>query len=858
MQVANKIELTTSATLGGGPAMAFGVTEDPAFFHILSTSLYNNPNLAVIRETMCNSWDAHIEAGITNRPIEIAIDKDNFLTFRDFGSGIPADKIQEVYGMYGASTKKNDSRSTGGFGLGCKSPFSIVDSFQVTSWNQGIMSVYNVTKSSVETDGKPGIIPVVTGIPTTESGLEVKIQVPAQDVNELSGYITSIAYNGEIRANLTRVRIINDGGLRTLQPTSLPLKNLGMSFEPGSYDISDSWFEPYMGHNTIFVRYGNVMYPIIESPNTHKVVNVIKNFISIIGARNIVIQAKPDSLAIAPSRETLSNQKMTDDGLVDLCVELAERLEKDIKARIPAAISEIEEGIKGADNGYSSYPNFVDDFVNDEITARYMRSSLWRKQRTHHGKKWMNKMDELYLAHPAFKGLRFNYNYARKTLRQARLHSLGFRSDFIKKVVRPAVYRKELQVRIGEGFSGYIWGQGRSNTAYTDGHLFRNLSGRIRGKLGILHSKDVVITRRINGVETSFFYYPGNTEDWFTRCANVYVVSAKKGADEEAEIALKAKGYNVINLLKQNDWDKPTNRRKEEAKERADAAAIKRAALLAAGMEGSAPNRLVSIRCLEQDQLTLQNGKYVPSGKRCISRVFAKPENWKKHSHVDVETPKYYIEVSDVYGGAIVPGNRVQLTAAFVWEDITDEIKDSTVVCRNKIEVNKAIKRGAVHLDYLMYQGFMEMINSKEFKKYATQYRRSILDDLNIEYGTWRELFDKLGIKHKVFDSLVVNEKFDWAHDMYNRSYRNLLKNLLNYKLIEKEADLSALDELFDAHHFKGKEELRVISRLFHSSVISGPIYYSSEAGLLEWLDSHPEDISAYKTIIRNCLKRKV
>lgn len=106
MQVADNQELTTSATLGGKQAISFGISDDPAFFHVLSSSLYNNPNLAVVRETICNQWDAHIEAGKTHLPVLIIIDKDNFITFRDYGKGIPSDKIGAVYALMGHQPRK--------------------------------------------------------------------------------------------------------------------------------------------------------------------------------------------------------------------------------------------------------------------------------------------------------------------------------------------------------------------------------------------------------------------------------------------------------------------------------------------------------------------------------------------------------------------------------------------------------------------------------------------------------------------------------------------------------------------------------------------------------------------------------
>jgi len=36
-----------------------------------------------------------------------------------------------LYGTYGGSDKKNNGTETGGFGLGCKSPFAYGDHFEV-------------------------------------------------------------------------------------------------------------------------------------------------------------------------------------------------------------------------------------------------------------------------------------------------------------------------------------------------------------------------------------------------------------------------------------------------------------------------------------------------------------------------------------------------------------------------------------------------------------------------------------------------------------------------------------------------------------------------------------------------------
>ena len=121
MQVADITELASSATLGAGKAQRMSMAEDPALYLTMIISLYPNVKLAFIRETICNQWDAHIASGRTDTPIKITIDRDLMLTFRDYGNGIPIEKMDSTYNTLGGSTKRASTAETGGFGLGCRS-----------------------------------------------------------------------------------------------------------------------------------------------------------------------------------------------------------------------------------------------------------------------------------------------------------------------------------------------------------------------------------------------------------------------------------------------------------------------------------------------------------------------------------------------------------------------------------------------------------------------------------------------------------------------------------------------------------------------------------------------------------------
>lgn len=863
MQVADSNQLTTSATLGGQEAISFGISEDPAFFQILSSSLYNNPNLAVVRETICNSWDAHIEAGLQHVPILIHLDEDGFIRFRDYGKGIPTDKIGQVYGTYGASTKKSNTATTGGFGLGCKSPFAYTDSFQVTSMNQGKMSIYNVTKSSIETNGKPGIIPIITGVETEQTGLEVKFQIRKEDVSEFIRYIESIVYNGEIKAVL-RLHVLTGPGELTEQDRELPV--LGMSFEPGSYDFTDNWHRSYMGSHAVYVRYGNVMYPATQSPATEEALGLIHNFMNIIGASRIVVQAAPSTLAIAPSRETLSNQKMTDDGITDICVDLVNKLEEHCKAGIPAAIEEVIKGIK-ADKSLDcyDYPSF-NYMISDNTVRGYMTSSLWAKQRRHHVKHWMNLSDKRFFEQPEYQGFNWNWNKAYKALRLSRRKGItDYFNNFLQRhAVLPTLAKWKVA---GHEFSGYIIGSGRHGCQLYKNSITHWLKHRNGSSiLGLLKTKNVVITKRLSDCDSSFDFFPDyhgsmwqeacdeNPGHSYSKAALVIHVGPKAEYAAEAVAKWTALGYRVIDLTQEHDWDKPGQVRRDEAKAAAATRAKKKQALLDAGMKGSEPNRLISINCL------VGKRNYFTTDRKAaemewISGDFAAPEKWQKYNHVDVAEPQYYVTMKDVYAGK--PKDNPKIGSMHNWDDLTPEVRAVTIICRNKTEVNKAIKRGAVHLDDKRYKELFSVIKTKEFKKYATEERIGFLEYLSMGGGEWQELLKLLGIKHKVLDKMVDRPEFNWAYDFLDSNRYSDREKLVSLGLMDNTDSLSEYVMLTHLKSFKHLQALYDLKGIFHDSLVGGPLYGTSIENVLEWVKKHPEDIPAYKTLIRNSITKR-
>lgn len=286
MQVSQQSDSITHAVLGKQSSVEMGVSDSAALMHIFSTTLYTYPKLATVREIICNGWDGHITSGRTDKPLEITI-TDTSIVIRDFGDGIPHEKIGPIYGVFGNSTKREDGETTGGFGLGSKAPFSYTDNFEVVSNNNGVKSVYRVSKSSMEKGGKPSIDTMVQ-VPTEESGIRVTIPLKsAHDRQTFESHIKEVLVLGEINA------LVNGH----------PIRVLPLSESKTGYIINS-----FIGTLTakINLRYGNVVYPV-PCMVAYKDVwhQVLLNMRKLWDSANITFMADPNTISIAPSREAL-------------------------------------------------------------------------------------------------------------------------------------------------------------------------------------------------------------------------------------------------------------------------------------------------------------------------------------------------------------------------------------------------------------------------------------------------------------------------------------------------------------------------------------------------------------------------
>lgn len=133
------------------------------------TSLYANPETAVVRELFTNASDASRK---TKKPITISIDEsastynadnpENSTSYKfvitDYGCGMSKKEMEKNYITYASSSKIDNYNVQGSFGLGSKSPASLVPSYVVTSNNGKEENTYKVARTEQGIYAVPGTI----------------------------------------------------------------------------------------------------------------------------------------------------------------------------------------------------------------------------------------------------------------------------------------------------------------------------------------------------------------------------------------------------------------------------------------------------------------------------------------------------------------------------------------------------------------------------------------------------------------------------------------------------------------------------------------------------------------------------
>lgn len=177
-----KTESTITKSNAVGDTIDFKIKTSATAFKILSEGLYSNKIASMIRELICNAYDAHCAAGTKDTPIDVELPMvtNPIFRIRDYGTGLSEDDMRAIYTTYFESTKSGDNKYIGGFGLGSKTPLCYnTEQFFVTSYFNRMKYVYNV---SIGESGAPVLTKWDECMTDEPNGLELLISVNMNDV----------------------------------------------------------------------------------------------------------------------------------------------------------------------------------------------------------------------------------------------------------------------------------------------------------------------------------------------------------------------------------------------------------------------------------------------------------------------------------------------------------------------------------------------------------------------------------------------------------------------------------------------------------------------------------------------------
>jgi len=328
-------------------------------------SLYSDPLGSVIREITSNAVDAHRERDMklagerpldpeddvsffSNRQsVEIEYVDENELTgvkqsliIKDWGIGLSPTRVEDVYTVFGSSTKTGNNSEIGGFGLGSKSLFTYTDTVFIETVYNGIKYTWMISYG--------GSVPkaALTFEEETDEKNCVFIHIPLKMVDNkkrVSSIIQKqLAYFSNIHfSNLETIGIKKNFALTTEE---VYIENLTMS------------------KDSFGALVGRVLYPIDwdnselqEALGDKQVYSMYLNYIS------GVLRFKIGEVDLIRSREALMYTEKTINCIVEkvqalkesLLLEI-EKLTKDItNLRDYFKVSSVLNSIKNTYKGYS-------------------------------------------------------------------------------------------------------------------------------------------------------------------------------------------------------------------------------------------------------------------------------------------------------------------------------------------------------------------------------------------------------------------------------------------------------------------------------------------------------------------------
>lgn len=265
-------------TSGEVQTTGFNIEVNESMFQMLTSNVYNDTILAVMREWSTNACDACIAAG---KDVDFFVhlpttEKPTFYV-RDYGTGLPPEDIVGLFSNLGASTKRNSNAYNGTLGIGRMAGLAVSNAFTVESYYNGTHYSYAISMQN----GVP-VTMKLNDKPTDEpNGLKLSVSVDYQDTQEYVKRAPELYKYFDVK----------------------PKTNIEVDMELDiSEHIADDWFiAKNVSYNyTNYVVMSQVRYVI---PTDSRIEDH--------GFSSLVMKVPPGSVTFNPGRESLSLNKET-------------------------------------------------------------------------------------------------------------------------------------------------------------------------------------------------------------------------------------------------------------------------------------------------------------------------------------------------------------------------------------------------------------------------------------------------------------------------------------------------------------------------------------------------------------------
>lgn len=301
------------------PEQEFTIKATAKAFGILSSGLYSDKILAIIRELSCNAYDSHIAAGKKATPIEIKLPTTLDPTFhvRDFGLGLDHQGVTKLYTTYFESTKADSNDFIGALGLGSKSPFSYVSTFTVTAIHNKMKRLYT---AFINESGVPSIKKLAEEATNECNGVTVSLAVKRDDADKFKQSAKRALMYFDVQPKVI-------GGGADFKPFDLKHTVTGTNWKLRNSDY-------YAFMSGAYVVQGVVAYPVDQDILSEHGLSETGRLI--IG-QNIDMFVKVGDVEVAASREALSYTKATIANLIKIVETAAKEMRVSIQREFDAA-----------------------------------------------------------------------------------------------------------------------------------------------------------------------------------------------------------------------------------------------------------------------------------------------------------------------------------------------------------------------------------------------------------------------------------------------------------------------------------------------------------------------------------------